>query len=100
MEEVRLLPSLYAARTDADGKVAFEEDAQAPGIIGSIGELRVQEVLDESIILHLLGIPLCILQERATVIDRELFPLREARRAVGVTQMTEDAVWLEPFGIL
>jgi hypothetical protein len=100
MEEMRLLPSLDAARADADWKVAFEEDAKAPGIIGSIGELRMQKVLDKSIILHFLGIPLCILQGGTSVIDGKLFPLREARRAVGVTQMTEDAVWLEPFGIL
>ena len=96
---MRLLPGFDAAGADANGKVALQEHTDAAGIGSGIRELRMEDELDEGIVLDLNGMLLDILRHRGTVVSREFGPLLEARRSIGIAQMAEDAIGFQPFGI-
>ena len=100
IEEVRLVPSLHATRTDANRKVPLQEDSSGTGILGCFRKLQMKEVLYESIVANLFGMAVNVLRHGTPVVAGKLLPLRELGCSISVPQMAENTIRLQPLSIL
>ena len=100
VEELRVAPGVHAGRTDADRKVALEDDALGAGVCANLFQLFVEvELLEagESDLLRM-GVPVGLRLFRG--IDGPLAPFREVGRAELVAQGAENGVGEEPVPVV